>query len=36
MEQATKSELVFNMKNAIALGIKTPNPILLRADKVIE
>jgi len=36
VEQATKFELVVNMKIAKALGIKIPNSILMRADKVIE
>ena len=35
-EQATIFELVVNMKTAKALGVKFPNSILLRADKVIE
>jgi putative ABC transport system substrate-binding protein len=35
-EQATKFELVVNMKTAKALGIKIPNSILVRADKLIE
>jgi putative ABC transport system substrate-binding protein len=36
VEQATKFQLVLNKKTAKALGIRIPDSILLRADKVIE
>ena len=36
LEQPTKFEFAINMKTAKALGIKIPDAIMLRADKVIE
>jgi putative ABC transport system substrate-binding protein len=36
VEQPTKFELVVNMRTARALGIKIPNSIHVRADKVID
>jgi putative ABC transport system substrate-binding protein len=36
IEQATRFELIVNMKAAKALGIKIPNSVLVRADRVIE
>lgn len=36
IEQATRFELVINMKIAKALSIQIPQSVMLRADRVIQ
>ena len=36
VQQASKFEMVINLKAAKALGVMLPRPLILRADEVIE
>jgi len=36
VQQATKAELIINLRTAKALGINVPLPLLGRADEIIE
>ena len=36
VQQATKVEMILNLKTAKALGINVPNTLVGRADEVIE